>query len=46
MRRVGLFLILLLIVGLIGAAAALLVVDVERPTQTVEKVVPDARMDD
>jgi len=44
MGRVSLFLVLVLLVALIGAAAALLVVEVTPPTQTIERAVPDARL--
>lgn len=44
MARVGIFVALLLLVAVIGAAAALLVVEVTPPIQTIEKAVPDARL--
>ena len=44
MTRVGIFFALLLLVALIGAGAALLIVEVTPPTQTIEKAVPDARL--
>jgi len=44
MGRVSLFVVLLLLVALLGAAAALLTVDVAPPARTIEKVVPDARI--
>lgn len=44
MGRVSLFVVLLILVALLGGAAALLTVDVAPPTRTIEKVVPDARI--
>jgi len=44
MGRVSLFVVLLILVALLGGAAALLTVDVAPATRTIEKVVPDARI--
>jgi len=46
MGRIGIFLVLVLLVALVGAAAALLVVEVTPATQTIERAVPDARLGD
>lgn len=44
MARVGLFLLLLLFVALAGGAVALLTIEVDPPTRTIERAVPDARI--